>query len=423
MRSLMAGLAVALLLNGASLAQPASPDAVGPAAHEVSFARMAARVPEGTAWAKLQLAYPLIGCRDLETLNWSAKNNQDIANPEYDRLFRTGLSQAGFKVAGDPDNLFQDDDKSADLQVGALVTDVSANFCGEQTLTERSHQSRHFEIKGSATMGLEWQVYSTAQARVIARIPTTGSYSSETAIDGGDQAILHGAFAANVRALAGSAAFRQAVSAPADAPAPRAGQAVSPIVYLAATPQAARAISQARLSVVTLFAGASMGSAFLISRDGYLLTNQHVVGEASEVRLRWPDGGESVGRVVRSDRRRDVAVIKADPGGRRPLVLRAAPAEPGEAVFAIGTPLEKNFQNTVTKGVVSAARTYQGLAFVQSDVAVDHGNSGGPLLDEHGQVIAMTDWGYAPDGVSHNLNFFIPIGEALKALALEPAAD
>jgi hypothetical protein len=53
---------------------------------------------------------------------------------------------------------------------------------------------------------------------------------------------------------------------------------------------------------------------------------------------------------------------------------------------------------------------------------VDHGNSGGPLLDEKGRVVAITDWGYAPDGVSHNLNFFIPIDDALKALALTPAA-
>jgi S1-C subfamily serine protease len=72
---------------------------------------------------------------------------------------------------------------------------------------------------------------------------------------------------------------------------------------------------------------------------------------------------------------------------------------------------------------VSGNRTIEGQPFIQSDVAVDHGNSGGPLLDEQGRVLALTDWGYAPDGVSHNLNFFIPIDDALRALGLSPAAE
>jgi len=165
-----------------------------------------------------------------------------------------------------------------------------------------------------------------------------------------------------------------------------------------------------------------VGSAFLISSDGYLLTNQHVVGDAAQVRIRWADRSESVGQVVRADRRRDVALVRVETKGRAPLPLRTSVAESGEAVFAIGTPLEKEFQNTITKGILSGRRVIEGLSFVQSDVAVDHGNSGGPLLDENGRVIAITDWGYVPDGVSHNLNFFIPIDDALKALALTPVA-
>jgi serine protease Do len=161
-----------------------------------------------------------------------------------------------------------------------------------------------------------------------------------------------------------------------------------------------------------------MGSAFLISPDGYLLTNHHVVGDATRVRIRWSDKTESVGEVVRSDRRRDVALVKVAPSIRPVLPLRHEGAVAGEAVLAIGTPLDRDLQNTVTRGIVSGTRVIDGLSFIQSDVAVDHGNSGGPLIDEKGQVIAITEWGYAPDGVSHNLNFFIPIEDALKALTI-----
>ncbi|HSV02076.1 MAG TPA: trypsin-like peptidase domain-containing protein, partial [Phenylobacterium sp.] len=213
--------------------------------------------------------------------------------------------------------------------------------------------------------------------------------------------------------------FRKLASGPATA-APTVSYAPLTLVPAAA---ASLPVSGALASVATIFAGDGWGSGFLISPEGFLLTNRHVVGDARQVRVRWSDGSETVGDVTRSDARRDVALVKADPHGRGALPLRLDEAQPGEAVVAIGTPLEKTFQSTVTKGVISGIRTLEGLAFVQSDVAVDHGNSGGPLLDEHGRVLAITDWGYAPDGVSHNLNFFIPIDDALRALALTETAE
>ncbi|HZZ36624.1 MAG TPA: trypsin-like peptidase domain-containing protein, partial [Caulobacteraceae bacterium] len=83
---------------------------------------------------------------------------------------------------------------------------------------------------------------------------------------------------------------------------------------------------------------------------------------------------------------------------------------------AIGAPTDKAFEGTVTRGIVSAHRTFSGLAFIQSDVAVTHGNSGGPLVDEHGAVIALTDIGWQPDGVPIGINLFTPVGDALDFL-------
>jgi S1-C subfamily serine protease len=165
-----------------------------------------------------------------------------------------------------------------------------------------------------------------------------------------------------------------------------------------------------------------MGSGFLVSDDGYLLTNQHVVGAATTVRIRWSDGLESTGDVVRVDKRRDVALIKSAPrAGRQPLALRRETPAVGDAVFAIGTPLDPSLQNTVTKGIVSANRILDGFAYIQSDVGVDHGNSGGPLIDDKGRVIGITVIKIAPDDGQRGLNLFIPIGDALDFLALKPA--
>ncbi len=123
-----------------------------------------------------------------------------------------------------------------------------------------------------------------------------------------------------------------------------------------------------------------------------------------------------MGEVIRSDKLRDVAIIKTDARGRRSLPLRTQPVTVGEDIYAIGAPTGAQFQNSVTKGIVSASRVFNGYNFIQSDVAVTHGNSGGPIVDAKGQVVGLTDLGI--DGAPM-LNLFIPIGEALGFLGLQ----
>lgn len=184
----------------------------------------------------------------------------------------------------------------------------------------------------------------------------------------------------------------------------------------------ARKIADVATSVVAVFTGDGHGSGFLVSADGYVLTNDHVVGDAKYVKVRWSDGSETLGEVVRADKLRDVALIKTDVKGSAPLSLRTTPLQAGEAVFAVGTPLDEKFQGSVTKGVVSATRTYNGLPYIQSDVVINGGNSGGPLLDEAGAVIGICVSGMEINGAPVGINLFIPIDDALKALALTPAS-
>lgn len=117
-----------------------------------------------------------------------------------------------------------------------------------------------------------------------------------------------------------------------------------------------------------------------------------------------------------------LALIKTSAVKPAPLVLRAASPQAGEAVYAIGTPLDAKFQGSVTKGIVSATRVYDGQSFIQSDAVINSGNSGGPLLDENGAVIGVCVSGYEVNGAPAGINLFIPIDDALKALALTPAA-
>jgi serine protease Do len=194
------------------------------------------------------------------------------------------------------------------------------------------------------------------------------------------------------------------------------------VLSLALAKDSKVAVAEVAGSVVTVISDEGHGSGFLISSDGYLITNQHVVGGGKVVKIRWSDGFESMGEVVRSDKRRDIALIKATTHSRQPLVLKTILARPGDTVFAIGTPLDEKFQGTVTRGVVSAYRIMDGLNFLQSDVGINPGNSGGPLVDEKGMVIGITVLTYRRgEDIPTGINFFIPIGDALDFLNLKAA--
>ena len=159
------------------------------------------------------------------------------------------------------------------------------------------------------------------------------------------------------------------------------------------------------------------GSGFLISADGYVLTNAHVVEQAREVTVRTTDRREYRAKVIGADTRTDVAVLKID-GKDLPFVRIGKPADlkAGEWVVAIGSPF--GFDNSVTAGIVSAtARSLRGDAytpFIQTDVAVNPGNSGGPLFNLRGEVIGINSQIYSRTGGYQGVSFAIPIDVAIN---------
>ncbi|HNQ03303.1 MAG TPA: DegQ family serine endoprotease [Thiobacillaceae bacterium] len=159
------------------------------------------------------------------------------------------------------------------------------------------------------------------------------------------------------------------------------------------------------------------GSGFIISPDGIILTNAHVVDGASEVTVKLTDRRELKARVVGLDKPTDVAVLRVD--ARDLPVARLGASEPlrvGEWVLAIGAPF--GFENSATAGIVSAkARALPDEAyvpFIQTDVAVNPGNSGGPLFNLRGEVVGINSQIYSQTGGYQGLSFAIPIDVALK---------
>jgi serine protease Do len=163
----------------------------------------------------------------------------------------------------------------------------------------------------------------------------------------------------------------------------------------------------------------SLGSGFIISPDGYVLTNQHVVKDADEIVVRLQDRRELVAKVVGSDKRSDIALLKIDASSLPVLNIGSSEnLKVGSWVLAIGSPF--GFDHSVTAGIVSAkGRSLPSdnyVPFIQTDVAINPGNSGGPLFNMEGQVVGVNSQIYSRTGGSMGISFAIPIEVAMKVV-------
>ncbi|WP_210756976.1 DegQ family serine endoprotease [Azohydromonas sediminis] len=158
-----------------------------------------------------------------------------------------------------------------------------------------------------------------------------------------------------------------------------------------------------------------VGSGFIVSPDGFVMTNAHVVEGADEVIVTLPDRREFKARIVGADRRTDVAIVKIEATGLPTVKIGDVnKLRVGEWVVAIGSPF--GLENTVTAGIVSAKQRDTGdyLPFIQTDVAINPGNSGGPLLNLRGEVVGINSQIYSRSGGFMGISFAIPIDEAVR---------
>ncbi len=179
-------------------------------------------------------------------------------------------------------------------------------------------------------------------------------------------------------------------------------------------------------ATVVIANGTGSGSGFFIAADaaggGWILTNDHVVGDSERVRVSTSNWRARIGTVVRRHRVRDVALIHVDGDVPAVVSVRDKPVVVGEEVFAVGEPLGTANRNTVTRGIVSRFTKHptNRLSWIQSDVMIQHGSSGGPLADASGNVVALAVAGVTSKvDRSVGLNYFIPIGDVLDKLKLD----
>lgn len=174
-------------------------------------------------------------------------------------------------------------------------------------------------------------------------------------------------------------------------------------------------VSQA---VVTVSHNEGFGSGFIISSDGFVITNYHVVKERKQVTVKLNSGVSLTAEVLQTDQQADLALLKLAGKDFAALVIgNSDSVELGEDVLAIGTPTSMQLGQTITKGIVSGKRKTNDIAYIQTDVSINEGNSGGPLINEKGEVIGIITMKIIGEGIE-GLGFCIPVNKIFERFGI-----
>lgn len=336
-----------------------------------------------------------------------------FSDEELRSIFAEELKRNGYAVAGDPDQLFEDTSADADLLVGGIVTAITCDICFSQAGGLFGNWNNG---KVSASLTIEWQVHDPLDKKTLLKKTVSGSANIDFVARNVNEGI-YSAFNNAVQGLLSDKNFLALVSEnrPAeevqDAAAPSTDQPI--VIGKSAARSGARPLEDVKRSVVTINTGNGHGSGFVVSADGLVITNRHVVRDSGKVQIITSDGRKVEGRVLRRDARRDVAAISAPDLNLPPLAIRAAPLSVGEEVYAVGSPLDMKLHGTVTRGIFSGMREVHKEQWLQCDATINPGNSGGPLVDKSGAVAGISTLGRS-DGVG--VYFFGPIIDALERI-------
>jgi serine protease Do len=343
-------------------------------------------------------------CSETKSLYYSERLGSEVLQ-DFGRIVRRELEGAGYPKQ--EESAFQDSmaASAAEYQLAATMTAVAMNLCGT-----------YREAEGGVWIKLRWELFSPRERRVVYSAVTEGAMRSDRK-NADTEGLMRGAITAAARNLLAERGFVEQATRPAQSAAANPEQPVLRIVRRV-TPGRSLAdrLLPMQSAVVTLYSGAGSGSGFYIDPSGYLLTSQHVVGDAKFVKVKLASGKELLGEVVRSARARDVALVKTEPVALAVFELSAGTPAVGVEVLALGSPLGEANSSSVTRGILSAVREVDRVRWIQSDVKILPGSSGGPLVGPSSGVVGIATSGLAA-GMA-GINYFVPVDEAISELRL-----
>lgn len=377
------------------------------------FKKVVVKLPRGKEIGTLQIG--LLCMPTGRPLTWKG-GRVNITSDDFTEVFREELEKANYPIVGNPDALFEDPSEwKAELLVAGMIKDIRANIC-----YPLGGFRNYSESKGEAFVEVEWQIYSRLDRNVVYTTTTEGSSEIKETSPTGALDIMLSAFAVATQNLLADQGFHDlVVRKDNDKTIKPVGNEINlPLIANFSTPLTDH-INDVRAGVATIYAGEGHGSGFFINKNGYLITNEHVVREAKFVKVKLAIGREILGEVLKVNGQRDIALVKTEEIKMPALPIKNSELNIGSEVYAIGSPLDDELNTTLSRGIISAYRVEDNLRYIQSDINVLPGNSGGPLLDKNGNIIGVTVSGRIFHGAFAGINYFIPIRDALLALNIK----
>lgn len=409
------GLAAACLLVACSTSVQKVPvSAVLPApldagAKVIQFRKIADALPKGDPIGKSRFGVLCIPGKPLAWRDGRVNVNDD----EFAESFRQEVEKAKFATVVEPGAM---PDALVSPRAGFVVSGQVANVYVD-ACSPWSDFGNWRDARGGAYMKVHWQVYSTAQKKMVYEATTEGSYHTDDSVLGGTTELIRSAFASATQNLLADASFYRSVHGNNRAVSTVGTSApmVEPLKVVEATKGGVK-VDEPRSAVFTVIAGMSRGRGFVVSPEGYLITSERVVRGYHLVKLKSASGRESLGFVVRRDEQNDVALIQLTERNTSTLALRSTPAVlSGEEVYVMDVSAAVA-DTGIRKGAVGAQKDAVGPRLVRTTVPLAALDAGTPFFDKTGKVVgvavAPADGGQSPAGG------FVPISEVLSRLAL-----
>ncbi|MDH5306441.1 MAG: S1C family serine protease [Myxococcales bacterium] len=381
------------------------------------------------AGEKIATVYEQRSQRQLAEETWDGRLK---GTDEYNIAIADRLAMFGYDAVDPADALFQDGAITTRFRLAAVLTDIHIrSFVLRRTPFSREGnpdpargipagkgalQPRYLGIRQEVSLELEFKLYDAAVKRVIYERSFRG-YGMDQGPTGAiaiDDAVRNA-----VDFLLSDPDFVWTVT---ESPTTRID--TPPAIGISAcrvnaTVDVPRDLESVLEAVVIVRSGRSVGSGVIVSDDGYVLTAAHVAPEGSQPVVQLASGSAFEATVERADWSGDVALLKIPGRGHRCLrPSEASLPSIGSEIYAIGSPGGERFPRSVTRGIVSAHRDDRGRLLIQTDASINHGNSGGPLVDSSGRVLGIVTsktFDLGMEGVA----FGLPVGEARELLAIE----
>jgi serine protease Do len=326
--------------------------------------------------------------------------------------FRLGASQTlrdlGYNVLGGEATLFDTDQGSkATYQLGATLVGLRHNTFG--SLAGNYNES---------VVRVDWQLYDALNQKVVFEACTEGFASMSPRTKPATFEAFNNALR-NLLSITEFVAFLESGDKMFERDESARQKLTVQIPSEDLTLSLPDQIEEAFKSVVLLRVGSGHGSGVVISSDGFVLTAAHVVKGLTKVEVSFLNGLALSAEVIAIDNFQDVAVLRLPGKGYTclPLALSATAAT-GTDVYAIGAPLSQDYAFSVTRGIVSGYRQRDGATYLQTDASLNPGNSGGPLLNERGHVVAIVSWKHTAPG-TEGMAFCVPVHVLQERLPLE----